>query len=753
MGGFGAVPTDAASVEGTLLLEQGEPCSEGWVTVEGKNQNLTVGETGTFRMTGLSPGTYVLEGYCAGLKGRTEVILEEGTEITSVKLVADLAIIDEQMDVNFSYSLMREDPVGRVGLNREQIFLVPHFGDDMYRAVRLLPGVTGSDISARFQVRGSDYQDTQVVLDGAELYNPFHLQDFQGVFSIIDGEIIGGVDLLPGTFPVEYGRRSAAVLEMTSLRPKRKRTTLGLSFSNAWLGSSGQFGEDRGRWVVNARRGYLDIVLRLAGGGGDNEPSPQYWDFFSKVDWDLSSSQTLGVKVLAADDTIDYEDTDDFEDIDVDTNYGSSYLWLSHLSTLGHSAVVETVASWSRLDRERFFDFVDENETFRIDDNRETEVLGFKQDWSFSKSQHLFKFGVDARQIESDYDYRNEIVNPYPINSPFFPPGSSQLTFEERVDSDTYGVYLADRMTFGAWTVELGVRWDRYDLLDEDEISPRVNVALDLKDRGVVRLGWGEFRQTQLPFELNIEYGEADFLVSSLSEQWSVGWENRFSRGLLLRTEFYSREENQPGRRFETLFEPFTAFPEATVDRISVETERRRAEGAEVYLGVPGNEKWQGWMSYAWSSVEDRIFGEWIPVPHDQTHAVTASVTWKPGTRWNFTGVWIYHTGWPTTPLTTTATFSETGEATLNYDIGQPYSDRLADYHRMDLRASYRKDLKRSELTFFIDVQNLYNRENARGLEIDEPTIGPATDGVAAVTFSEESWLGILPSFGVKWEF
>ena len=57
-------------------------------------------------------------------------------------------------------------------------------------------------------------------------------------------------------------------------------------------------------------------------------------------------------------------------------------------------------------------------------------------------------------------------------------------------------------------------------------------------------------------------------------------------------------------------------------------------------------------------------------------------------------------------------------------------------------------------LTFFIDVQNLLDRDNLRGLAIADPEYSyvPATGGYR-VSFPEEHWLPIIPSFGVSWEF
>jgi hypothetical protein len=56
-------------------------------------------------------------------------------------------------------------------------------------------------------------------------------------------------------------------------------------------------------------------------------------------------------------------------------------------------------------------------------------------------------------------------------------------------------------------------------------------------------------------------------------------------------------------------------------------------------------------------------------------------------------------------------------------------------------------------LTFFIDIQNAYNRENVRGYFMTDDSFVQQNDGTVSVNLKEEKWLGIIPSFGIKWEF
>ena len=50
-------------------------------------------------------------------------------------------------------------------------------------------------------------------------------------------------------------------------------------------------------------------------------------------------------------------------------------------------------------------------------------------------------------------------------------------------------------------------------------------------------------------------------------------------------------------------------------------------------------------------------------------------------------------------------------------------------------------------MTFFIDVQNVYNRKNIAGFDIE------VDDDEGELVIEKEAWPGIFPSLGIRWAF
>lgn len=159
------------------------------------------------------------------------------------------------------------------------------------------------------------------------------------------------------------------------------------------------------------------------------------------------------------------------------------------------------------------------------------------------------------------------------------------------------------------------------------------------------------------------------------------------------------------------------------------------------------------WIGYTWSNVEDRANGVDVLRSIDQPHAVTALASWRPGPKWGLTWVWTYHTGWPTTPLSAELRVDSEGNESIDYDVGRFYTERIDDYARLDFRVSRTSKAGTGELTLFLDVRNLIDRENPRGVAIMDPDYLPRPDGSVEVVFPTEYWFPILPSFGVSYAF
>lgn len=653
--------------------------------------------------------------------------------------------------------LLHDRPDASFSWSREEIEELPHLGGDVLRATSLLPGTAANDVTAQFSVHGGRRDEVRILLDGQELYDAFHLEDYDNALSIVPAASLRSASLTTGAFPASQGDRMSGVLDLRTVEPPAGRHyTLGLSVLDLLASGSGRFAEDRGAWLVTARRGSLDLAGEVIG-----DDHPAFWDVLAKADLATGLGR-FTLHALVAGDELELQEMDEEGFERLENDYRRSYGWLTHQTAPGDRLLVETAASWAGIRRDRSSETTEEEGSFVLRDRRDLTVLGLSQTWTLQlEPRHLTRWGFEARSYDASFDYTRDQEPELVVVAPFAPPRETFVRFEDVLRGAHYGVWASDRFTVRErLTAELGLRYDHHTATGDDLLSPRVNLAWRLGERSVVRAAWGRFFQSQRPYELEVEDGESALHEAELSEHWVLGYEALLRENPLgldaVRAEVFRREIDDPRPRYENLLEPLNFFPEVEPDRVRIAPERSRTEGIELLVRGSRGERFDWWLAYSWARAEDRLpaslpgAAETVPRALDQPHTVALDLNFRLPREWNLNLAWRFHSGWPTTPVEARFVSDPEDpeeELELTAVFGPLRSERLPDYHRLDLRASRSWRTRSGRWTLFFDVQNVYDRRNLAGfdlaLEEDEGT----------VELEPERWPGLFPSVGFVWEF
>lgn len=181
-----------------------------------------------------------------------------------------------------------------------------------------------------------------------------------------------------------------------------------------------------------------------------------------------------------------------------------------------------------------------------------------------------------------------------------------------------------------------------------------------------------------------------------------------------------------------------------------------RAYGLEVLLRK-NQGAFQGWIAYTLSKSEQKTSprneneiginnGQWYNTPYDKPHDLSIYGTYTLNDRWKINSNFIYQTGLPT-----------------NYPIGQfdfqgivvPYyglrnEQRLPDYHRIDLSATYTPKRKSNALyqsEWVFSIYNVYNRMNAASINFRQNADTGVNEAVRTSIF------GLVPAVTYNFKF
>lgn len=647
------------------------------------------------------------------------------------------------------YEIGRDISSSKFRLDRRTIQNMPDVGEDPLRVTHRLPGAAASGASAKVHFRGGEETEVGIVLNGQNLFDPFHVRDYQNVFSAVDSRAIDGVEVFTGGFPVRFGdRMSGFVLMDTMESDKPRHTELGISVYNTSVLTTGSLTDSR--WLFSARRGNLDLVIDPEFG------QPRYFDVFGQFAIDLSERTTLSVNALYADDGVTVVlETDPAEREQMDSDTRNAQLWLELSNDWSDELSTSTVLSLVEFHnlREGFLD--DPEKTVAdVRDERDVRQLGIRQDWTWRASDHhIVQWGVQVGFAEATYDYA--------ASAQYFGLPALYPQLPERVDRATraapeggsYGAYFADRWKFADGTIlEWGLRWDDQTytgLASDSQLSPRLSVLHRIGERTDLRFSWGRYQQSQGIHELQVEDDITNYWPAQSADHWIVGLQHRYRNGTSLRVEVFRKDLREVRPRFENLYDPLGLIPELQPDRVRLEPTRARAVGAE--LSVSRSEgPWHWWASYTVSRSTDRIDGRDEYRSWDQRHSIQAGFGWS-AESWDVSVAGNAHSGWPTGDLSLIPNGTDPdGEPAYIVVPGPRNALRLDGFASIDFRISRRFDVKRGTLSVFFEVSNLLDRKNPCCRDWD---IADGPGGTPELELSLDYWLPRLPAVGILWEF
>ena len=746
---------------GTILgivkdARTGRRISGAAVTVVGANARTTTSADGHFSLVGFEPGRYTLRISEAGLAevATQTVEVEPGrTAVTTVEVENPEIRELEAMVVSASrYDLLRQREGSEFELTQSEIANLPDIGDDPLRSVARLPGTATNGFSGKSHIRGGEVDEQLVLFDGLRLYNPWHLKDFQSLFSAIDPAIMKGMNVHTGGFPARYGDRMSSVVDIRTIDPPAGPFhEVSQSLFNSSLLTAGSTDNGRIDWLASARRGNLDLVLDVM------EPDigdPKYYDVHGRFGVQVNDTLRVTFSGLYFDDDISVTDTEDEEF--ADATYRDTYLWVRFDQVLDSGLTGQTILAHTNLSSNRR-GLVDKGgiSSGRVRDERDSTIGSIQSHWSWWTNDRLrLDFGGDYRRMDADYDYRDKTE----FDLIFLIPGASAETEREREfhlepDGDQIGLHAGGRYRLtDRLATDFGLRWDKNTLAEgnDDHFSPRLALLYGLTPRTQLRASWGRFYQSQAINELQVEDGVTEFLPAQRADHWVLGLSHLFSADLELRLEGYYKDYDRLRARYENFLNYRVLLPELYPDRIRIDPDSAEAYGVEASLARRGPGPLNWWLNYTWSSVEDDAEDGDRPRSWDQQHAIGGGLIWDVGP-WLFSIASTWRSGWPTTDVELVqvdpvgvAVAAERNDATLG------------NYATIDLRIARDFRVSRGTLTGFFELTNVLDNNNDCCIEYelegveedpDEPPEEPNLD------LEPLEFLPVIPSVGFTWRF
>jgi hypothetical protein len=599
------------------------------------------------------------------------------------------------------------------------------FVQDPVRSLSFLPGVGQSargEWSGTYAVRGGETDESSVWFGNVELLWPYHLLGFS---SVINPDIVDKISFYPSVFPSRYGGALSSVAVMT---PKRLARGEGfwaydpMNLKGAYVGNLGDIDV-----LASYRRTFYYVLFGPMGAGRNNRPS--YSDVTAQAALPLYGPHRLRVTVVNGADHV----VSDLLGVEEEMHESGTSMAGSIESDLGRVKTDLTFYSNTH-------DFDLTPSAWWGTALARQQEYGLRLNAAGTLSDEL---DIDCGLELGRAGFKGNLLTPSVL---------------QRADNN-WAVFAALSLRpVRPLGIDLGVRYEDVRWALDKVVQPRAVASLSLSDGVTVKAGYRRLYQHSYSFLRNScasfvfdqQYDdyrlfELGALDAKQADHYSVSGELQLAPATRLSLEGYVKD--------------YSKLPTWKTDKqgqlyAAGNLGLGFARGVEAVLEQSVVAGWSGWLTYAlsWCRKQQGTDTMLYWDRYDRRHSFNLQVQKTFGPEWTLAATFRLNTGAPYTPLLYTRSPNEVGGADLNRGHspfvieGEKNSARVPVYHRLDFKLS--RELPKLPLHpyMYIEILNVYNRQNAYNLIQFEDRDGEIVTG-------QSTGIAFIPLIGIGGRF
>ncbi|GAB3363947.1 carboxypeptidase-like regulatory domain-containing protein [Arachidicoccus ginsenosidivorans] len=508
--------------DGIILSKSKEPLENVFVHLADKSTGTNTDSHGVFhlRIPVKMPVRVVFKGM--NLAGFQKVIFREGKTAG-----LDTIILVEQQkgleDVRVTADKKREE-TGLIAVDASQARVNPSAVGGIEGLLKTFVG-SNNELTSQYSVRGGNYDENLVYVNGFEIYRPFLVSSGQQEgLSFINADLTDNVRFYTGGFQAKYGDKLSSVLDVQYQQPEKNGGSAYLSLLEQSLSLKGVSDNQKFTYLVGLRNKTNRNVVKSQATAGNYIPSSsdlqglfvyrfspafrmEFLGDYNKTKFLFYPEQTkLTASVFSPYYVANYGVNIDFEGSERDY-YSTGFAGLTGVITPNDHTELKVMASYYQDKEKQSQDIVgayefgerDENGNILDDpdnllgmgvnqsyarNNLHINVFSLQHQGSWKGGAHYLQWGaaLQRQMIDSKINQWN-----YSDSAGYsLPVGGSELDLSSYMNSrDKFNIqrvsgYLQDNVHFGktsVYTLQYGVRANYNDLNDEFLISPRAGFS------------------------------------------------------------------------------------------------------------------------------------------------------------------------------------------------------------------------------------------------------------------------------------
>ncbi|OJJ22210.1 TonB-dependent receptor [marine bacterium AO1-C] len=610
--------------------------------------------------------------------------------------------------------------------------------NDPSRMAQNFAGVSGANDSRNdIIIRGNSPTGLLWRLDGVDIPNPSHfgaLGTTGGPVSMLNYNTLANSDFLTGAFPAEYGNAVSGVfdLQMRTGNNSKREYMAQIGFNGLELGAEGPFSKNsNATYLVNYRYSTLALFNAAGISFGTGTAVPNYQDLSFKVDIPTKNAGRFSVFGVGGFSNIDLLSSEtEFDPNDLFTQSSDDIRQKTSMGVVGFTHLYffnKSTFSQLNLAVSRATEGVTIDSVLRDDVSKEVQQLIYRGALNFEQVKYTLReqinHKINARNninlgVILDW-YQISMVDSFLVNN-----GSRFRKFKDFNGGSALlrGYFQWQHRFNDRLTLNAGVHYQQFLLNNVSAIEPRAALKYSFTPTQSISIGAGMHSQLQ-PLQVYFQEQEGtrirtnENLGFTQSNHLVLGYDNSLSPNLRFKVEAYYQQLNNipvdPALPQFSLVNAGTDFGipvrdnmvnEGTGVNYGVEITLEKFYSRGYYFLVTGSffeSKYEGFdkiernTAFNGNFVANGLFGKEWKIGKKNTLALDLKATYAGGRR--------------VIPIDLAASRTQNQEV-LIYE--QSFDQKLDDYFRLDFKLGFKMQGKRITQEWFIDIQNITNRQN-----------------------------------------
>ncbi len=465
-------------------------------------------------------------------------------------------------------------------IKTKHVEVIPGSGGGIESVLKTLPGVSSAnELSSQYSVRGGNFDENLVYVNGIEVYRPFliHSGQQEGL-SFVNTDLVGSILFSAGGFSAKYGDKMSSVLDIKYKQPKKIASSLSLSLLGGSAHLEGISKNRRLSYLLGFRHKSNQYLLSSLDTEAEYVPRfsdlQTYLNYKINTNWDISLLTNISknqYQMIPQDRNTDFGTFNEalrltvfFEGQELD-KYETYFGALSTRFNPNTKVQLELTGSAFQTFEQENFDILGEYWLYQLDNNLGSDNFG---DVAFDRGVGKYikhaRNSLDARVINfshkgnyNDKDislvwglkFQNEDINdrisewtlidsagftlPHPYDSIGSSSNSNQqvlmneiLKTDINISSTRKSGYLEYSQDLNNFSLNAGTRSSYWSYNEELLVSPRISLAYapNWEKDVVFRLASGIYYQS--PFYKELRYPDGRLnnnIESQKSTHYVVG--------------------------------------------------------------------------------------------------------------------------------------------------------------------------------------------------------------------------------------